>query len=494
MALTNEKVQTYGTETTVNESTETHPGWMFWKKRRYVVATLAFFGFFNVYALRVNLSIAIVAMTENKSITLDNGTIIYGPEFDWDSKIQGYILSSFFYGYITTQLFGGWLSARIGGKRVFGGGIAITAALTLITPWLAKVNVYLLLAVRIIEGIFEGVTYPCIHAVWARWAPPLERTRLATLAFSGSYVGTVVSMPVCAYLAKALGWPSIFYFFGTLGLIWFGIWWVVVAETPAEDSKITKAELKYIKESLGHSDGNRRITHPWKEILLSMPVWAIVVSHFSENWGFYTLLTQLPKFMKEILNFELGKTGFMSALPYLAMSIMIQFSGHLADWLQEKGILNTTQVRKLFNCGAFIAQTVFMLGAAFWLTPAGTISCLTLAVGLGGFAWSGFSVNYLDVAPQHASVLMGLGNTVGTLPGILSPIISGYVVTTPTAQEWQIIFYIASGVYLFGCVFYGVFASGEVQPWAIQKEEGKGTPMKERETKGHDNKSFEPDL
>jgi ACS family sodium-dependent inorganic phosphate cotransporter len=181
-----------------------------------------------------------------------------------------------------------------------------------------------------------------------------------------------------------------FYFFGTLALIWCAIWWVVVAESPDEDPKISKAELNYIKESLGHIDPNRRIHHPWKEILKSLPVWAIVVSHFSENWGFYTLLTQLPKFMKEILNFDLGRTGFMSALPYLAMSIVIPISGYVADRLQEKGILTTTQVRKLFNCGAFLAQTVFMLGAAFVLTPGGTITCLTLAVGLGGFAWSGF--------------------------------------------------------------------------------------------------------
>jgi len=50
--------------------------------------------------------------------------------------------------------------------------------------------------------------------VWAKWAPPLERSKLATIAFSGSYAGTVFAMPVSAYLAKALGWPSIFYFFG----------------------------------------------------------------------------------------------------------------------------------------------------------------------------------------------------------------------------------------------------------------------------------------
>lgn len=48
--------------------------WRFWKKRRYIVVVLAFFGFFNVYSLRVNLSVAIVAMTENRTVDYGNGT------------------------------------------------------------------------------------------------------------------------------------------------------------------------------------------------------------------------------------------------------------------------------------------------------------------------------------------------------------------------------------------------------------------------------------
>lgn len=76
-------------------------------------------------------------------------------EFDWDSKQQGFILSSFFYGYILTQLLGGWLAAKLGGKKVFGAGIAVTAALTLITPYAAKTGFYFLLVVRVVEGIFE---------------------------------------------------------------------------------------------------------------------------------------------------------------------------------------------------------------------------------------------------------------------------------------------------------------------------------------------------
>lgn len=51
--------------------------WRFWRKRRYIVVMMAFFGFFNVYSLRVNLSVGIVAMTEMRPIEYTNGTIGY---------------------------------------------------------------------------------------------------------------------------------------------------------------------------------------------------------------------------------------------------------------------------------------------------------------------------------------------------------------------------------------------------------------------------------
>jgi hypothetical protein len=39
-----------------------------------------------------------------------------------------------------------------------------------------------------------------------------------------------------------------------------------------------------------------------------------------------------------------------------------------------------------------------------------------------------FSVNPLDIAPQFASILMGLSNTVATLPGMVSPLLTGHLV------------------------------------------------------------------
>ncbi|XP_045520976.1 vesicular glutamate transporter 1 isoform X1 [Pieris brassicae] len=443
--------------------------WRFWRKRRLVVALLAFFGFFNVYALRVNLSVAVVAMTEPIEHVLDNGTIVYAPEFDWSSQTKGLVLSSFFYGYIVTQLPGGWLAAKIGGNRMFAIGVGATSLLTLFTPPLAHTSTALLIAVRVVEGLFEGVTYPCIHAIWSRWAPSDERARLATFAFSGSYVGTVVSMPICSLLAHYTGWPGIFYVFGIIGLVYTTIWWLVVKESPEKDSHITAAELKYIQDSRGtQAVEGSKIRHPWRAMLTSGPVWAIVMAHFSENWGFYTLLTFLPTFMQDVFKFETSQTGWLSAVPYLAMAIVLQVAGHMADWLLRMRIMTRSNIRKLFNCGAFLAQTIFMVAAAYATSILGCIVCLTIAVGLGGFAWSGFSVNHLDIAPPHASVLMGLSNTIATLPGIVSPPLAGSIVTDKTAEQWRIVFFISSAIYLIGAIVYYIFCSAERQPWVME--------------------------
>lgn len=41
-----------------------------------------------------------------------------------------------------------------------------------------------------------------------------------------------------------------------------------------------------------------------------------------------------------------------------------------------------------------------MVLAAYTMSAAAAIACIIVAVGCGGFAWSGFSVNHLDIAPQ----------------------------------------------------------------------------------------------
>lgn len=34
------------------------------------------------------------------------------------------------------------------------------------------------------------------------------------------------------------------------------------------------------------------------------------------------------------------------------------------------------------------------------------------------------------------------------------------------AEEWQVVFLVASIIHFLGVIFYAIFASGELQPWA----------------------------
>lgn len=87
-------------------------------KKRYLVVFLAFLGFVNLYTMRVNLSIAIVAMTENRTIENPDGSTTVEQYFDWSTKERGFALAAFFYGYITTQFVGGYVAAKFGGSLV----------------------------------------------------------------------------------------------------------------------------------------------------------------------------------------------------------------------------------------------------------------------------------------------------------------------------------------------------------------------------------------
>lgn len=66
--------------------------------------------------------------------------------------------------------------------------------------------------------ILQGVTYPACHGIWRHWAPPLERSRLATLALCGSYAGVVIGMPLSGVFITYIGYEFPFYFYGKLKL------------------------------------------------------------------------------------------------------------------------------------------------------------------------------------------------------------------------------------------------------------------------------------
>lgn len=85
---------------------------------------------------------------------------------------------------------------------------------------------------------------------------------------------------------------------------------------------------------------------PWKQMARSAPLWALVTNHTCVAWANYTLLTWLPTYLKDILQFDLKGSGFVSVLPYLVLYICFTASGFIADFLTGKKARVTNSQRE----------------------------------------------------------------------------------------------------------------------------------------------------
>uniref|UniRef100_A0A3B3XPW7 Sialin n=1 Tax=Poecilia mexicana TaxID=48701 RepID=A0A3B3XPW7_9TELE len=435
---------------------------------RYGLALLSSYGFFVVYSLRVNLSVAMVDMLNNTHQSRSDHSGSAGV-YNWDSATQGWILGSFFYGYILTQIPGGYLAGRCGAKWLMGFGVLGTALFTLLTPLAADLGASYLIVVRALEGVGEGVTFPAMYTMWASWAPPLERSRLLTISYIGAQLGTVVALPLSGEICFYMGWPYVFYLFGAVGVVWFVLWAFLVFDSPNSHPRISEQERLYITNSLKNELSTSAGHIPWRAIVTSMPLMAIVVAHFSYNWTFYTLLTLLPTYMNDILGFSIQQNGFLSALPYLGCALMAVLSGQVADYLRETRLYSTVFVRKSFSLIGMIGPAVFLVAAGYTgCNYSLAVTFLTISSALGGVSASGFNINHLDIAPSYAGILLGITNTFATIPGMVGPVIARALTHNNTIEEWQFVFYIAAAINVFGALFYAVFGRGTVQPWAVR--------------------------
>jgi MFS family permease len=152
-------------------------------------------------------------------------------------------------GYLLTQVIGGIAADRLGGKVVLGLGVVWWSVATVLTPLAAKVSLPVLLGMRALMGIGEGVAMPAMNNMLSRWVPASERSRSLALVYSGMYVGSMLGLGVSPGLIASHGWPSVFYIFGSLGVLWWAVWSFAASSTPSEAQDISKEEADYIRNN-----------------------------------------------------------------------------------------------------------------------------------------------------------------------------------------------------------------------------------------------------
>ncbi|KAK6101021.1 Major Facilitator Superfamily protein [Brugia pahangi] len=395
---------------------------------RLNLALVGFVGFFVVFMSRTDVSFAIVCMVNSTAVEMITGTNdanvtkktatcaprddselsereAYMGEFIWTKDVQGYVLT-------------------------------------------ATTSVFAFIIARAIIGFMQGAIFPAYHAMWSMWAPPLERSLLTGVTYAGAQIGNTAVMPLSGLLCKygfAGGWPSIFYVIGTAGVLWCVLWFSYVSDRPSQSKRISKKELSYIENSLADilaSDSKKKKAVPWLAIFRSVPVWAVFCGHFAGDWGGHMMITTLPLFMNDVLGLDFASLGFLTAIPYITYFVCMNFGGFTADKLQKANVLSTIAIRRLAMIISLGSQAVFLIASGYCGCGQETLVTifLTVGIGLSGIQYSGYMVSYLDIAPAFAGPILGIGNTIPCIAGIIGPVMVGYLTPTGSQQEWQLVF------------------------------------------------------
>ena len=417
---------------------------------RFKVIFLSFLAVSICYIDRVNISVAIIPMQE---------------QFGWSEFHVGIILSSFYFGYMFTLVVGGYLADKYGGKKVLGYGLLIWSFFTIITPFFAYSGLWWLIFIRILMGLGEGITFPSWHAIYARWIPFNERTRAVAFTNSGIAAGTVFGYAVAALIISSYSWEWVFYLFGVLGVFWYFFWNRSVTSFPENNKYLSKNELRLIKNEAPSKETAPSI--PFLKLLKNMPFLAIALATFCNNWSLYTFLSYLPKYVNAPLNeggmgVDLGSSTFVIAIliPCVVSIISLILGGYLADGLIKRGFA-VIKVRKVVNSIGFFGSAFFLLLMSNEDSLLNVVILLSLINICSGICAGGFGVNHADLGPKYTGSLVGISGSIGMIAAILSPIVAGTVLEI--TNSWTMIFYICSGVLVFGGIFYLIFASASRQ-------------------------------
>ncbi|PIK36686.1 putative sialin-like isoform X1 [Apostichopus japonicus] len=398
---------------------------------RLVLVVLLFLANVMTYGMRVNLSIALVAMVKEnntdvhqhysycKGLQNDTHRADEAGQFDWDIGIQSVILSSFYYGYLFTQIPGSCTSVYFSAKWTLGLSVFFSAILNFLTPLAANHGYIFLIGTRVLLGLVQGVYFPAVFHLLGLWLPPRERTSSYSFVAAGTCVGSTVFLFISGVLASSnimQGWPSVFYFSGIAGIVWCLMWFPLAYNSPSSHPWISESEKEYIMESL---KWNKRAS------------------------------------------------GFLSGLPWILQPLMGVGVSLIAEYIIRAKLARVVVVRKgLSLTGMIIQCSLFIVTANSNCNTLVAITCFVTAITFGGLYSPGFYVNRLDIAPNSAGVLSGMVNVLTTLGGIAGPLLVALIVGDEgSVSEWKVVFWIISGLLFVGVVIFVFFGSGQQQSW-----------------------------
>ncbi|XP_031996375.1 sodium-dependent phosphate transport protein 4 isoform X2 [Hylobates moloch] len=307
-------------------------------------------------------------------------------------------------------------------------------------------------------------------AIWEKWSPPHERSRLCSIALSGMLLGCFTAILIGGFISETLGWPFVFYIFGGVGCVCCLLWFVVIYDDPVSYPWISTSEKEYIISSLKQQVRSSKQPLPIKAMLRSLPIWSICLGCFSHQWLVSTMIVYIPTYISSVYHVNIRDNGLLSALPFIVAWVIGMVGGYLADFLLTKKFRLIT-VRKIATILGSLPSSALIVSLPYLNSSYITATALlTLSCGLSTLCQSGIYINVLDIAPRYSSFLMGASRGFSSIAPVIVPTVSGFLLSQDPEFGWRNVFFLLFAVNLLGLIFYLIFGEADVQDWAKERK------------------------
>ncbi|MGV3754170.1 MAG: MFS transporter [Verrucomicrobiota bacterium] len=366
-------------------------------------------------------------------------------EFALNSTQMGFLFSAFFWSYALFQLVAGWLVDRYDVKWVYAIGFLVWSLSTAAMGFFSGFMVFF--GLRLLLGIGESVAYPATSRILAANYPEEQRGFANALIDAGSKIGPALSMLFGGLFVASYGWRALFIVVGLGSLLWLIPWlWLV----PSEKKKAEAGEARATVTAVG-----------WGQLLVRREVWGTSLGMFCLGYAWYFLVSWLPAYLEEDRGFSKQEMAIFGSLPFWAMAVTSLMGGWFSDrWIQAGA--TPTRVRMTFIVAGFLLCAAFMVPAVMVKEASLCVAFLTAACAALGFYTSNvWAVTQTLAGPAAAGKWTGIQNCIGNLGGVVSPALTGWLVTE--TGSFTLAFAFSSGVLVLGVGAY-IFLVGRVVP------------------------------
>ena len=329
-------------------------------------------------------------------------------EFKIDPAVMGIILSSFFWSYVILNIPVSSLSDKLGGKSVLGWAVAIWSLASASCGLV--VSSFTLILARLGVGAGEAAMFPVGSKIIQENFPSSERGTAIGIYTSGVRLGMAATPVLMAFLMATWGWRNAFFITGVGSLTWCGFWYFLYRQPKNEANAAEKKRI------------------PWKKILTNRATVGLIMIKFFQDYLLYLFMTWVPTYLVMERGFSIIKMGFYASLPWIAGFFMQNITGWLSDYLIRRGMA-VTPARKYLMIGSHLLAATVM-GVGFIDDP--MMAVLLLTCSMAGEASAGSLIWVLmaeSAPPQFSGTVGGIMNTAGALAGVLSPAITGVLVS-----------------------------------------------------------------